>query len=47
MLAANVFHWWLGVILTGVGVLAVLGTAAGYLRKVTSMQHPGKRQREE
>jgi hypothetical protein len=47
MFAANVFHWWLGVIFTAAGVLAVVATAAGYLKKVTSMQHPGKRQREE
>ena len=25
MLAAEVWHWWIGIILSGVGVLAVLG----------------------
>ncbi len=47
MLAANIFHWWLGVILTVVGVLATLGLVGGYLKSVTGKQYPGKRQRED
>jgi len=47
MIAANVWHWWIGVVLTLVSVGAVLGLIAGYLRKVTAPQFPGKRQREE
>jgi membrane protein implicated in regulation of membrane protease activity len=49
MLAANVFHWWLGIILFGVGVLASLSLLAGYIKKVVLPQYPGKhtRQRED
>jgi hypothetical protein len=45
MLAANIWHWWIGVILTLVGVLSVAGLVGGYLKNVTSQQYPGKRQR--
>mgnify|MGYP003344728326 FL=1 len=49
MLAANVFHWWLGIILFGVGVLASLSLLAGYIKKVVLPQYPSKhtRQRED
>lgn len=42
-----VWHIWMGILLTGVSVAAVLGVGAGYLKKVTSQQYPGKRHREE
>jgi len=42
MLAANIWYWWLGVILTGVGVLAVLGLIVGYLKNVTALRYPGR-----
>jgi hypothetical protein len=42
-----VWHIWMGIILTGVSIVAVLGVGAGYLKKVTSQQYPGKRHREE
>jgi len=45
MLAANIWHWWIGVVLTLVGVLSVAGLVGGYLKNVTSQQYPGKRQR--
>jgi hypothetical protein len=48
MLAANIWHWWIGVIMAvgaGVGVLALI---AGYLKFVTSQRYPGgKRNREQ
>ncbi|MFM8268399.1 MAG: hypothetical protein ACKOA2_10305 [Ilumatobacteraceae bacterium] len=47
MFAANVFHWWLGVILTVVGILASVALVAGYLKKVVSPQYPGRRSPED
>lgn len=44
---AQIFHWWLGVILAVVGVLATVGIVAGYLKKVVAPQYPGKRQKRE
>lgn len=45
MLAAYVWHWWIGVILAVVAGLAVVGLIAGYLQKVTAPQHPNRQQR--
>ena len=45
MLAAEIWHWWIGLILTAVGGLAVLQVVVGYLRKVVAPQHPKRRQR--
>ncbi len=45
LLAANVWHWWIGVALALVGGAAILGLVAGYLKQVVSPQHPNKRQR--
>jgi hypothetical protein len=45
-MVAVVFHFWLGLILFGVGLLAVVGLAGGYLKSVTAKQFP-KRQSEE
>jgi hypothetical protein len=47
MLAAEIWHWWIGVILGGATVLTLLGLVGGYLKSVTSQQYPGKRHREE
>lgn len=47
MLAANVFHWWLGVILTVVGIVGCVGLIGGYLKQVTAQKYPGKRYRDE
>jgi hypothetical protein len=46
MLAAEIWFWWIGVVLTVVGVLSVLGLVAGYLKNVTSQRSPGKRHSE-
>jgi hypothetical protein len=40
VIAANIWHWWAGVLLFGVGVLATLGLIAGYLKSVTSLRIP-------
>ena len=47
MLAANIWHWWIGVILALTGVGAVLGLVVGYLKSVTALKHPlGRKQRD-
>lgn len=45
MFAANIWHWWIGVLLTLVSVLLVVGLVGGYLKSVTAQQYPSKRQR--
>lgn len=44
MLAANVWHWWIGVVLALVGLLLVVVLVAGYLKSVTAQQHPSRAQ---
>jgi hypothetical protein len=46
-MTAVIFHFWLGVILLAVSILAVVGLIGGYLKKVTAPQFPSKRNREE
>lgn len=45
MLAAEIWHWWIGVALTGVGVLASLSLVGAYLKGVTAQRHPGGKRR--
>jgi hypothetical protein len=46
MLAAYIWHWWLGLVMLIAGVLATLSLAIGYLRQVSSQRYPsGKRGR--
>ena len=45
MLAANIWHWWIGVILTLTTVFAVVAVVGGYLKTVTAQRYPGKRAR--
>ena len=47
MLAAEIWHWWIGVVLTAVGVLSVLGLAAQYLKQVSAQRYPGRRHRDD
>lgn len=47
MFAAEVWHWWLGVILLLAGVGAILQTVIGYLVKVTATRYPSRRQRKQ
>jgi len=44
MLAAYVWHYWIGVILLAVGVLSVVGLAVQYLFKVSATKYPGRHQ---
>ena len=46
-MTAIIFHYWLGVILLAVSVLAVVGLIGGYLKKVTATQYPPKQNSEE
>jgi formate-dependent nitrite reductase membrane component NrfD len=46
MLAANIWHWWIGVVLTLVAVATVLMLVVGYLKQVTAQRYPNRRQRE-
>lgn len=45
MLAANIWHWWVGLVLTVVGIGAVAAVGAGYVKQVSASRFPGKRQR--
>ena len=45
MLAAEIWHWWIGVVLTGVAVLASLSLIGGYMKSVSSQRHPGGKRR--
>lgn len=45
MLAAEIWHWWIGVALTGVGVLVSIALIGGYLKSVSGQKYPGGRQR--
>jgi hypothetical protein len=47
MLAANIWHWWIGLLLFAVSALTVVGLIGGYLKSVTAKQYPGKRQHED
>jgi CHASE2 domain-containing sensor protein len=47
MLAANIWHWWIGVILTLASVLGVVAVIGGYLKQVSAQRYPGKRNRRE
>jgi hypothetical protein len=44
LLAANVWHWWIGVVLAVVGLGSVAALAVGYLQKVTAPRYPNRRQ---
>lgn len=43
LLAAKVWHYWIGFILAVSGVGAILGLIRGYLKKVTALKYPPKR----
>lgn len=48
MLAAQIWHWWIGIAMLGAGVAATLGIVAGYLKQVSAQRYPGgKREREQ
>ena len=43
MFAAEIWHWWLGIILTVAGAGAVLNVVVGYLKKVVAPQYPKRK----
>lgn len=47
MLAAEIWYWWIGVVLLGAGVLTVIGLVVGYLKNVTALKYPTREQREQ
>ena len=47
MLAAEIWHWWIGVVLTVVAVLTVVMLVVGYLKQVTAARYPNRRQRQD
>ncbi len=44
MLAANVWHWWIGIALVLLAVAAIVALVAGYMAAVTAKQHPRRAQ---
>lgn len=42
---AEIFHWWLAVGLSLLGVGLVFGIIGGYIKKVVAPQYPGRRHR--
>ena len=42
-----IWHWWIGVVLLVVSVLAVLGLGVGYLKNVTAKRYPNRRQQQD
>ena len=44
LLAANVWHWWIGIALTVVGLLVLGALLVGYLQSVTAKEHPSRGQ---
>ena len=48
MLAAYIWHWWIGLIMLLAGGLATVSPIAGYVKQVSSQRYPGgKRGREQ
>jgi hypothetical protein len=45
MLAAEIWHWWIGVVLTGVGIVVAIALIAGYLKDVSAQKYPGGKHR--
>lgn len=47
MLAANVWHWWIGVALTGVGIAVSAGLIGAYVKSVTAQKYPNGKPRKQ
>jgi hypothetical protein len=43
MVAANIWFWWLAVLLTIVAILTVVALVVGYLKNVTAMKYPSRK----
>ena len=48
MLAAYIWHWWIGLVLLIAGIAGAVALIGGYLKQVSSQRYPGgKRGREQ
>ncbi len=48
MLAAYIWHWWIGLVMLLAGIGATIGLIVQYLKQVSSQRYPGgKRGREQ
>ncbi len=47
MLAAPIWHWWIGLIMLLAGVGATVGLLGSYLKQVTAQRYPGGRRGKE
>lgn len=48
MLAAQIWHWWIGVAMLIAGIGATVGLIGGYLKSVSAQRFPGgKRERQQ
>jgi uncharacterized membrane protein len=43
MIAANIWYWWIAVILTVVGIGIVVALIVGYLKTVTAAKYPPRK----
>jgi hypothetical protein len=43
VVAANIWFWWIAVILTIVSVLTVIALVVGYLKNVTALKYPSRK----
>lgn len=44
MLAAEIWYWWIGVVLLIVSIAAGVGLVAGYIKSVSSQNYPDSKQ---
>jgi len=44
MLAANVWHWWIGIALVLLAVVALVALVVSYMGLVTAKKHPSRAQ---
>jgi hypothetical protein len=44
MLAANIWHWWIGLALVLLAIVAIVALVVAYLGSVTAKQHPRRAQ---
>jgi len=47
MLAAPIWHWWIGLVMLIAAVGAAVGLIGGYLKTVSSQRYPGGRRGKE
>ena len=45
MLAAEIWHWWIGVVLAIVGIIVLVVLTVGYLKTVSAQKYPDRKQK--